>query len=233
MLRQHARAAIRAVLKTVDELDWNNTNDPEIGIVPTTEVPDQTNHESQFSDFAAMSKDVVLLDGPVFPLKESVKPFGFNFERNFNGIPGAVRARPAPCPASPLGASAARDLADRRARAATQDYCVYWVAPVSAETINAVAKLFNEWGWKVTIYDGAEGACSPPSTTSLAASLLTMLIAPRRRRRVTFYLDIVLQVQGMRASRARAARSARALWLLCDRLEARTTPSEHTHTASG
>ena len=33
------------------------------------------------------------------------------------------------------------------ARAATQDY---------AETIDVVAKLFNEWGWKVTIYDGAE-----------------------------------------------------------------------------
>ena len=32
----------------------------------------------------------------------SVKPLGFNFERNFNGIPGAVRARaPRPCPCRP------------------------------------------------------------------------------------------------------------------------------------
>ena len=106
-----------------------------------------------------MSKDVVLLDGSVFPRKESVKPFGFNFERNFNGIPGAVRARPAPCPASPLGGplGSARPCRPPRAQdywaAAPQDY---WVAPASAETIDAVAKLFNEWGWKVTIYDGAE-----------------------------------------------------------------------------
>ena len=67
-----------------------------------------------------MSKDVVLLDGSVFPRKESVKPFGFNFERNFNGIPGAVRARPAPCPASPLGGplGSARPCRPPRARGA-------------------------------------------------------------------------------------------------------------------
>ena len=44
--------------------------------------------------------------------------------------------------------------ADRRACArAAQDY---WVAPASNDTIDQVAKLFNEWGWKVTVYDGAE-----------------------------------------------------------------------------
>lgn len=86
--------------KSVDELDWNDANDPEIGIVPTTEVPDAGNQESQFAD--GLGTDVVLLDGPVYPLKESVKPLGFNFERNFNGIPGAVRARgPRPCPCRP------------------------------------------------------------------------------------------------------------------------------------
>ena len=85
------------------------------------------------------------LDGPVYPLKESVKPLGFNFERNFNGIPGAVRARvPRPCPCRP-------PRTERRPPA--QDY---WVAPASNDTIDQVAKLFDEWGWKVTVYDGAE-----------------------------------------------------------------------------
>ena len=74
-----------------------------------------------------------------------VKPLGFNFERNFNGIPGAVRARvPRPCPCRP-------PRTERRPPA--QDY---WVAPASNDTIDQVAKLFDEWGWKVTVYDGAE-----------------------------------------------------------------------------
>ena len=52
----------------------------------------------------------------------------------------------------PTGNLDKRDTQAICARAA-QDY---WVAPASNDTIDQVAKLFNEWGWKVTVYDGAE-----------------------------------------------------------------------------
>ena len=62
-----------------------------------------------------------------------------------------VRASLAPAHAARLALSGP---ADHRACArAAQDY---WVAPASNDTIDQVAKLFNEWGWKVTVYDGAE-----------------------------------------------------------------------------
>ena len=85
--------------------------------------------------------------------RSGVKPLGFNFERNFNGIPGAVRARASLAPAH-AARLALSGLADHRACArAAQDY---WVAPASNDTIDQVAKLFDECGWKVTVYDGAE-----------------------------------------------------------------------------
>ena len=68
-------------------------------------------------------------------------------------------ASPARCARASLAPAHAARLAlsgpaDRRACArAAQDY---WVAPAGNDTIDQVAKLFDEWGWKVTVYDGAE-----------------------------------------------------------------------------
>ena len=72
---------------------------------------------------------------------------------SLGGPPGAVRARASVAPAH-AARLALSGPADHRACArAAQDY---WVAPASNDTIDQVAKLFDEWGWKVTVYDGAE-----------------------------------------------------------------------------
>lgn len=65
---------------SIDECEWNEETVVEVAIVPTLDTT------------TTPPTDIVLLDctkGSLYPIKEKVKPFGFTYSRDFNGIPGA------------------------------------------------------------------------------------------------------------------------------------------------
>tara|TARA_B110000093_G_C12953577_1_gene403847 strand:+ start:1753 stop:2475 length:723 start_codon:yes stop_codon:yes gene_type:complete len=65
---------------SIDDCEWNEDTAPQVGIVPTLDTK------------TSPPTDIVLLDstkGSLYPIKEKVKPFGFTYVRDFNGIPGA------------------------------------------------------------------------------------------------------------------------------------------------
>ena len=65
---------------SIEECEWNEETTMEVAIVPTLDTT------------TTPPTDIVLLDctkGSLYPIKEKVKPFGFTYARDFNGIPGA------------------------------------------------------------------------------------------------------------------------------------------------
>ena len=96
---------------SVDDLDWTTDKAlPHVDIVPAKQIVGD-NEE----------RDVTVLDGNIYPLKETIKAMGFTYVRDLNGMAGHD----------------------------------YWLSPLQQD-YEAVAAVFLEWGWTVTVHDASE-----------------------------------------------------------------------------
>lgn len=74
----------------VDDAPWTDDTNAAVSIVPCKEIVD-ADASAQFADAQETSneRDVILLDGVTYPLKEALKEMGFVWTTDFNNIPGA------------------------------------------------------------------------------------------------------------------------------------------------